>query len=226
LTSAEESAMARRLLVINPNSSEAVTRGIDRAMAPLRVDQPTIIDVVRLPAGPPGIESQQDVESVVPLIIRRIRESNDADGYVIACFSDPGIHAAREATNRPVFGVAECGILTALTLGARFGMISILQRVIPRHMRFLGAMGVESRCAGDRAIGLKVSELADEKTTFARMLETGTDLRDKDGADVAIMACAGMAQYRPRLAEALGIPVVEPSQAAVAMALGRISLGW
>jgi Asp/Glu/hydantoin racemase len=77
----------------------------------------------------------------VPLIIRTVRERNDAYGYVIACFSDPGPHAAREPTTRPVFGIAESGIITALTLGARFGLISILPQVIPRHVRFIGAIG-------------------------------------------------------------------------------------
>jgi len=218
--------MGDRLLVINPNSSIDVTKGIDRAMTPLRSLTGPTIEVVRLEDGPPGIETQQDVESVVPLIIRRVREENDAAAYVIACFSDPGLHAAREATERPVFGIAECGILTALTLGGRFGLVSILRKVIPRHMRFLGAMGVLERFAGDRAIDLKVTELADEKATLARMAEVGAELRDRNGADVIVMACAGMADHRARLAEMLGIPVVEPTQAAVSMALGRIALSW
>jgi Asp/Glu/hydantoin racemase len=195
-------------------------------MAPLRAATSAAIDVVRIAEGPPGIETQEDVESVVPLILRRIRETNDAAGYIIACFSDPGVHAAREVAHRPVFGIAECGILTALTLGARFGLISILQQVIPRHIRFLGAMGVMGRFAGDRAVDLKVAELADETATFARMKAVGAELRDRDGADVLVMACAGMAQHRAELAEALGIPVVEPSQAAAAMAVGRLALGW
>ncbi len=218
--------MSGRLLVINPNSSVEVTKGIDRAMTPLRTPTGPAIDVVRIAEGPPGIETQQDVESVVPLIVRRVREDNDAAAYVIACFSDPGLYAAREAAQRPVFGIAECGILTALTLGARFGLISILRKVIPRHIRFLGAMGVMDRFAGDRAIDVKVTELADENTTFARMAAVGTELREQNGADVLVMACAGMAEYRARLADTLGIPVVEPTQAAAAMALGRIALGW
>jgi len=50
-------------------------------------------------------------------------------------------------------------------------------------------------------------------------------LRDRHGADVLVMGCAGMARYRIDLAEALDIPVVEPTQAAVAMAIGRVRLG-
>lgn len=214
------------LLVINPNSSSAVTGAIDQAMAPLRSNSGTTIEVVGIADGPSGIETQAHVEQVVPLVLRTIRERPDASGYVISCFSDPGLHAAREATEKPVFGIAECGILTALTLGARFGLISILPRVIQRHIRFIGAMGMGPRFAGDRAIGRGVGELADENATFTRMRDVGVELRDRDGADVVVMACSGMAQYRSRLADSLGIPVVEPSQAAVSMALGRLQLGW
>jgi Asp/Glu/hydantoin racemase len=39
------------------------------------------------------------------------------------------------------------------------------------------------------------------------------------------MGCAGMARYRAALEDTLGIPVVEPTQAAAAMAIGRVWLG-
>ena len=87
-------------------------------------------------------------------------------------------------------------------------------------------MGLTDRLAGDRAVDLRVIELSDEDRTFARMVETGEALRDRDGADVLVMGCAGMARYRGRLEDCLGIPVVEPTQAAAAMALGRVRLGW
>ncbi len=218
--------MSDELLVINPNSSSAVTAAIDRAVTPLREGTSTAIKVIGIAEGPPGIENQAHVEQVVPLVLDAVRKNPQAAGYVISCFSDPGLYAAREATSKPVFGIAECGILTALTLGARFGLISILPKVIQRHIRFVGAMGAGQRFAGDRAIGRGVTQLSDEDATFTRMRDVGIELRDRDGADVVVMACAGMAQYRERLSGALGIPVVEPSQAAVSMALGRLRLGW
>ena len=64
--------------------------------------------------GPPGIESQQDADNAAVQVIDIIKRNNSADAFVIACFSDPGIYAAREVTNKPVFGIAESGILTAL----------------------------------------------------------------------------------------------------------------
>jgi Asp/Glu/hydantoin racemase len=214
-----------RILVINPNSTEAVTRGIDEACAPLRMPGGPQIECATLKDGPPGIETQQHVDSVISPLIKKIA-STDASAYVIACYSDPGLHTAREATKKPVLGISECGILTALTLGQKFGVIAILQKSIPRHLRYMGALGVMDRLAGELPVGLPVVELSDEKKTFGRMTEVGKRLRDEHGADVIVMGCAGMARYRKPLQEAVGIPVVEPTQAAVTMAIGRVRLGW
>jgi len=124
-----------------------------------------------------------------------------------------------------VLGIAECGILTALTRGHRFGVISILAQSVPRHLRYIAAMGVGERLAADLPVGLGVLELADSRTTLTRMIETGCRLRDQHGADVLVMGCAGMARYRADLEEAVRIPVVEPTQAAVTMAIGQVRLG-
>jgi Asp/Glu/hydantoin racemase len=82
------------------------------------------------------------------------------------------------------------------------------------------------RLAGELPVGLPVAELSDEKKTVGRMMDVGKRLRDEHGADVIVMGCAGMARYRKPLQEAVGIPVVEPTQAAVSMAIGRVRLGW
>jgi len=215
------------IVVINPNSTEAVTAAIDVAMAPLRLaDGPEIV-CQTLHEGPPGVESQRDSDSVIEPLCRTIAaQDNAASAFVIACFSDPGLHSAREATAKPVLGIAECGILTALTLGHRFGVISILAKSVPRHLRYIGAMGVGDRLAADLPVGLGVVELADARATLDRMKDVGARLRDEHGADVLVMGCAGMARYRDELETALRIPVVEPTQAAVTMALGRVRLGW
>ena len=219
--------MADRILVINPNSTEAVTRGIDEACAPLRMEGGPAIDCVTLKEGPPGIETQQHVDGVVAPMLKLIREKErDYSAFVVACYSDPGLHSLREATRKPVLGISECGILNALTLGQKFGVIAILQQSIPRHLRYVGALGVADRLAGEVAVGLPVVELSDEKKTFGRMVESGRLLRDTHGANVVVMGCAGMARYRKPLQDEIGIPVVEPTQAAVAMAIGRVRLNW
>lgn len=219
--------MSGPIVVINPNSTEAVTAAIDVAMEPLRLAGGTKIVCQTLREGPPGVESQYDSDSVIEPLCRTIAaQDNTASGFVLACFSDPGLYSARETTAKPVLGIAESGILTALTLGQRFGVISILAKSVPRHLRYYGAMGVAGRLAADLPIGLGVTELGDPGKTFGRMVEVGEALRDRHGADVLVMGCAGMARYRDRLEAALRIPVVEPTQAATVMALGRVRLGW
>lgn len=218
--------MADRILVINPNSTDAVTHAMDDGLAPLRIPGGPEIACLTLAEGPPGVESQSDADGVILPLCRLIREHDDAAAFVIACFSDPGLFSAREATSKPVLGIAECGILTALTLGHRFGVISILARSVPRHLRYIAAMGVGQRLAGDLPIGLGVTELGDRHVTLTRMIDVGRTLCDRHGADVLVMGCAGMARYRADLEEAVQIPVVEPTQAAVAMAIGRVRLGW
>src|SRR5262245_22055812 len=219
--------MAERILVINPNSTEIVTRGIDEACGPLRMPGGPAIECVTLKEGPPGIESQQHVDGVVAPMLKLIKKrEKDCAAFVVACYSDPGLHSLREATKKPVLGISECGILTALTLGQRFGVIAILQKSIPRHLRYVGAMGVAERFAGELPVGIPVVELSDEKKTFGRMVEVGKALREQHGADVVVMGCAGMARYRKPLQDAIGVPVVEPTQAAVGMAIGRVRLNW
>ena len=219
--------MADTVIVINPNSTAAVTAAMDEGLAPLRLAGGPAIECLTLAEGPPGIESQSDADSVIAPLCRTIRaRDSDAAAFIVACFSDPGLHSARDTTRKPVLGIAECGILTALTLGQRFGVIAILAKSVPRHLRYIGAMGLTGRLAGDLPIGLGVTELAQEAVTLKRMIETGARLRDDNGADVLVMGCAGMARYRGRLQSALGIPVVEPTQAAVTMAIGRVRLGW
>jgi allantoin racemase len=218
--------MTDTIYIINPNSTEAVTRGIDAALTPLRLADGPALECLTLKEGPPGIQSQRDVDGVIAPLCRLIGELDAvAAAFVIACFSDPGLHSARETTRKPVMGIMECGILTALTIGQRFGIIAILENSIARHLRTIITMGVQSRLAGERAIGLPVIELSDESKTLPRMIATAKALRE-DGADSVVMGCAGMAQYRERVEQAAGIPIVEPTQAAVAMALGRVRFGW
>jgi Asp/Glu/hydantoin racemase len=215
-----------RIVVINPNSTEACTRSIDAALEPLRFADGPAIECVTLAEGPPGIESQRDSDGVIGPICAYVQaRGNDAGAFVIACFSDPGLHAAREATDSPVFGIAESGYLAAMTRGERFGVISILESSVARHGRYVRQLGIAARGAGDRAIGRGVVELSQEEIVLSRMIETGAALRDEDGADVLILGCAGMARYRDRVSDALGLPVIEPTQAAVTSALGRVRGG-
>src|SRR2546429_445960 len=162
------------ILVINPNSTESMTRGIDEACAPLRMSGGPGIECATLKEGPPGIETQQHVDGLIAPLVSFVRKSEARyAAFVIACYSDPGLHSVREATRKPVLGIAECGILTALTLGQRFGVIAILQKSIPRHLRYMGALGVTDRLAAELPVGLGIAEMADREKTFCRVAASG-----------------------------------------------------
>ena len=213
------------IYVVNPNSSQHVTDGIDRAVDPMRAASPVAIETRTLREGPPGIETQAHVDGVVtPMLAHCAALEDGASAFVVACYSDPALAALREQSDHPVIGIAEASVLTAMMMGQRFGIISILSASIPRHLRALGAMGVLDRLAADRPLELGVADLADEGRTWERLVEVGTGLRDDAMADVLILGCAGMTAYRSRLEHALGVPVVEPCQAATAMAIGQVAL--
>ena len=212
--------MTKPIVVINPNSTEAVTEAMSAALDPLRLPGGPEIECLTNADGPPGIESQADVD-LAAVQTREIvaRRANSASAFVIACYSDPGIHACREATDKPVYGIAESGVLCAMSTVERFGVVAILEKSIPRHMRYIRTLGFESRLAGERPLGLGVVELSNESVTYGRLLETGKQLRDIDGAQAIVLGCAGMARYRATLEDDLGVPVIDPTQAAVSNAL-------
>jgi allantoin racemase len=212
-----------RILVMNPNSSEAVTAAIDAAMAPLRVQGGPAIEVDRLRSGPPSIGTQQDADGVVMKLVEWAARE-DADAFVLACFSDPGLQSVREAAGgRPVFGIAECGILRALTLGERFGIIALSANSVRRQQRYVRQMGVVERYAGSAPVDATAGETAGEAMRD-RLAEAGRRLVTERGADVVVLGCAGMAGHRRALEEMIGRPVVEPVQQAVVAAFGAVLL--
>jgi allantoin racemase len=213
-----------RIRVVNPNSNETVTRNLDAALDALRFENGPEIVCSTLAEGPFGIETQADVESVVLPLRRLVEADNASDAFVIACYSDPGLHVCREGTARPVFGIAECGVLTALARAGRFGVIAIGQCSIPRHMRYLRQMALVERLAGERPLGMTVAETASGEKTLERMIEVGRQLKEEDGAEAVVMGCAGMARHRRPLEDALGIPVIDPALAAVTMAIGAVQV--
>jgi len=212
----------RRILVVNPNCNEAVTIGLADALAAIRFADGPEIECRTLAEGPYGIETQEHVERVTLPLRQLVAGRNDIDAFVIACYSDPGLAVCREATTRPVFGINEAGVLTALARGEHLGVIAIGQPSIRRHVRYMRQMGLMARFAGERPLNMSVAETASGERTLSRMIEVGRELRDEDAADVIVMGCAGMARHRQSLEAALGVPVIDPTQAAVAMAIGAV----
>ncbi len=206
-----------RILVINPNRSADCTAGIDAAVARFRHAGGPTIDVTDLPEGPPAIYSWRDWHAVVEPLCRRI-EREAADVYVIACASDPGIEAARAATNRPVLGVFRAAVAAAVAQAERFGVIAIVDASKARHLAALRAMGLQARLAAEVALNVAMDTLLEPETVRARLIEAAKACVAA-GAGTVILGCTGMAHHRATVESAVGVKVIEPCQAAVALAL-------
>ncbi len=197
---------------------------MEACLGPVRAVSRHQIKCIELPKSPPGIETDDHVAEVIPHIIEAVSNSS-ADAFVLACFSDPGIAKVRKAIDKPIFGIAESAYLAALGLGSRFGIISLGQSSINRHLRYLKALEIDRRLAGDRSIDKTVVELM-AGNVVEIVSRTGRRLRDEDGADVVILGCAGLGSYRQAMQESLGIPVIDPVQAGVALACTNLDLAY
>lgn len=215
------------IVVVNPNSDTEVTAHLDRGLAGLRFADGPPITCVTLADAPKGIQTAMDSASVVGPLCRLVeRHDNAAGAFVIACFGDPGLHAVREVTGKPVIGIGEAGLTAALNFGERIGIVTNLDTDVAGHHRQNRALGIQARVAGVRAVGIPVVGLADEARGLPAMIDNARRLVEDDGAQVIVPACAGMARYNDRLRSALGVPVIDPTAAAVGIALAALRAGF
>jgi Asp/Glu/hydantoin racemase len=209
-----------RILFINPNSSQPCSDGISQAVAAFRLPGGPAIDVATLTEGPPAIYSWTDWYSVVPHLVARVRREH-ADCFVIACASDPGLAAVREATRTPVLGIFASAVTAALARAEFFGVIAMVEASKARQRQALRAIGVEARLAGTIALDVSMETLLDARAVRSRMQAVARELA-ASGAGAVVLGCAGMAHHRAAVEQAAGVPVIDPCQAAAAAALGIV----
>jgi len=210
--------MKSRILVINPNSNESVTRGIDQAMDSFRVDYGIDILCRTLADGPFGIETDEDISAVVPLVVDELRGNDAADAFVIACYSDPGLEESRSVVSHPVFGIQESAVSLSATFERRFGVLALGRESIQRHIAYVRQLGYQAFHAGERPLDVSVDEAANDPRVLQKIIDTGRQLIEEDGAEMLIFGCAGLAVHRKAAQLELGVPVIDPVQAAVKMA--------
>lgn len=73
-------------------------------------------------------------------------------------------------------------------------------------------------------MAMGVAEASDPEGAIKAVTAAGRRLRDIDGAGVIILGCAGMGVHRTRLQKELGLPVIDPVQAAVGAAISALDL--
>ncbi len=206
-----------RILVINPNASIEMTDVIrDQLLAVARPD--VQVEVVNPPGAPPAIESALDEAACVPPMLRLV-ESAQRDGYdavVIACFSDPGLDAAREATDLPVVGIQDAAMHLAAQLGYRFSVLTTLKHRAPvRELAALKA-GLDRRLASCRPLNLPVLETVQNRDDVIRkIVSVGRQCVEQDGAEVLLLGCAGLGDLAAVASREIGVPVIDPNAAAL-----------
>jgi allantoin racemase len=211
-----------RVLIINPNSSQACSDGIDAALAPLRFHDGPALDVMTLAEGPPAVVTWEDWHQVV-IPMCRLVEREPADAYVIACASDPGIEAVRLATPKPVFGIFRSAVAAAVSRAERFGVIAMVDQSVARHRVALRAMGLENRLAGEIPLNLPMETLLDPDAARAALIRVGKELAAM-GAETLILGCTGMAHHRLVVQAEVGVPVIDPGQVGAASAMAAVAI--
>lgn len=214
-----------RLLVVNPNTTESMTRKI-RAAAFSVAAPGTEIIAVNPRSGPPSIEGHFDGVFAVPGILDEIRKAGTVDATVIACFDDTGLEAARCVGDAPVIGIGEAAFHMASLVAERFSVITTLSRSVPIIEHNLDRYGLARRCSRVRAADVPVLELeAPDSPARERISREIACAIEEDAAEAVVLGCAGMADLAAMLAARHDLPVIDGVVAAVKLAEGLAGLG-
>lgn len=214
-----------RIRVINPNTTASMTSKIGLA-AQAAASPGVEVLAVNPEFGPPSIEGYFDEAFATPGLIAEILKAEDADGFVVACFDDTGLEAARCAAAAPVIGIGEAAFHMASLIADRFSVVTTLARAIAPIERNLTKYGLASRCVRVRAANVPVLDLEDESSGACRAIEAEIERAlAEDGAEAVVLGCAGMTNLAKQLSEKVGVPVLDGVACAVSLAESLARLG-
>jgi allantoin racemase len=160
----------------------------------------------------------------VPGVLAEILKAKNVEAFVIACFDDTGLEAARCATECPVLGIGEAAFHMASLLAGKFGVVTTLARSIPAIEHNLSKYGLAARCAAVRACDVPVLEL---ETANARQKISNqiNGMLQQDHAEAIVLGCAGMADLAAALSREHSVPVLDGVSCAVKLCEGLVGLG-
>ncbi len=217
-----------KLMIINPNSSEAVTSAIMDS-ARRGASPGTELLAVTTKGGTRNIDSAFGDYLSGASMIRTCLEAvpvHTPDAVVLAGFGRVGIDALKEALTIPVVSIAEASMAMACLLGHRFTTLTMLQQFIPYQQDLVRLYGFEAKCASVRAININVEECAtNREKTLGELTAEIRRIVAEDRSDVVILACAGLCGYDTELSRRAGVPVLDPVAVAVKVAEGFVGLG-
>jgi allantoin racemase len=214
-----------RIHVINPNTTRSMTLKIGAA-AKAAASPGVEVSAVNPDFGPASIEGYFDEVFSVPGLIEEIGKASDADAFVIACFDDTGLEAARCATHAPVVGIGEAAFHMASLVAAKFSVVTTLSRSIVPIEHNLAKYGLKSRCARVRAAEVPVLALEEPGSDARLLIEREIERAlAEDGAEAIVLGCAGMTDLARDLERRARVPVLDGVACAVSLAESLIRLG-
>ena len=208
-----------RLLVVNSNTSDRITELISvEARASARQD--TEVETITASLGPRSIESRSELAVATYGTLVALSEHIDKfDAAVIACFSDPGLLAARELYSVPVIGIAEASLMTACMCGARFSVVAVGRQMAPILSEIISSYGLTNRLASIRTVDKHIEDIGSNPYSVDDdFLNVSRRAISDDGADVIILGGAVTAGMGRRLHERLDVPVLDGVSCAVRQA--------
>ena len=216
--------MKRKICIINPNTTKAMTHKIDlTAKNFANVD--TEIISVEPNIGPESIEGYYDEAFCIPGLIEEINNNINADGYIIACFDDTGLDAVRSITDKPVIGIGEAAYHVASIVSGNFSVITTLSRSINPLKHNLKKYGLFEKCVSISAIEVPVLDLEEISNDNLDKLNKGIEKTIlEDNSEAIILGCAGMSNLAKDLELNHGLPVIEGVSSAVVLIEGLINL--
>jgi len=215
-----------RILVVNPNTTASMTATIERCARAVAGPGVTV-DAVNPPFGPESVECHYDEALATPALLAEIAAGQDGgyDAYVIACFGDPGLLAARELVSAPVIGIAEAAMRTAGYLAGSFSVVTTLPRVVGHTRDIARRYGVDALCTGIHACEIPVVRLETDPAARATVTAACASALERDGSEAIVLGCAGMADLCSAISADLGVPVVDGVAAATLEAEKLVRLG-
>jgi allantoin racemase len=218
-----------RILVVNPNTTASMTEKIGRA-AQAAASPGTDIRAVSPAMGTARIEGYYDEAFAVPGLIAEVRkgeaEAEGFAGYVVACFDDTGVDAARCVARGPVLGIAEAAMHVATMIAGSFTIVSTLGRSAPALEHLVHKYGFDRRCRRVRTAEVPVLALEEPGSGAVDRLRAEIAAAvAEDRCEAIVLGCAGMADLNARLAAEFGLPVIDGVAAAVKLVEAVAGLG-
>ncbi|AUG54492.1 aspartate/glutamate racemase family protein [Thalassospira marina] len=215
-----------RLAVINPNMSVGFTDKI-RDQAQRTIYPHNQVIALNPDFGPDSIEGYYDeaFASVGLLSVIRTLDPTGIDGYVVACFDDTGVDAARCLTHAPVMGLCEGAIRFAQALAGRYAIVTPMHVSVRPLEHLVRKYGADRDCVV-RAAGVRTLDFEGENAAMAydALYQRAQKSLHDDGAEAIVLGCAGMTDIADRLKSDLGVPVIDGVQAAIKMVEGLAEL--